>query len=53
MITITDTVRDILFGDDVGLQAAQAGLLNYSAYAEKILPLIQKVTLKPVKRVLL
>ena len=50
MITITETVRTIILEDDIAFQAAQAGLLNYSAYAEKILPIVEQKTHKLVKK---
>ena len=50
MITITDAVRNIVLEDDIGLLSAQAGLLNFSAYAEKILPVIEEKTHKQVKK---
>lgn len=50
MITVTDTVRSIMLGDDIGLQAAHDGLLNLSAYAEKILPLVEERAQKKVKK---
>ena len=50
MITVTETVRTIILEDDIAFQAAQAGLLNYSAYAEKILPIVEQKTHKTVKK---
>jgi len=50
MITVTDAVRSTLLEDDIGLQAAQAGVLNLSAYAERILPAVEQATHKDVKK---
>jgi aspartokinase len=50
MVTITDSVRSIMLEDDIGLQAAQTGLLNLSAYAEKILPIVEEKAQKKVKK---
>lgn len=50
MITITDTTRSVLLNDDIALQAAHSGLLNFSAYAEKILPIIEERTFKKIKK---
>lgn len=49
MLTVTDATRLILLEDDVALQAAQSGILNFSAYAQQILPLIEERTMKLVK----
>lgn len=50
MKTITDTARSILLEDDIVLQTVHSGLLNLSAYAEKIIPMIEKKTFKKVKK---
>ncbi len=50
MITVSSQVKDILFQDDVALQALQAGILNLSAYAEKIQTAVEETTFKPVKK---
>lgn len=50
MITVTDATRSILLEDDIALQALHMGLLNLSAYAEQILPIVEEKTLKEVKK---
>lgn len=50
MITITDATRSTLFEDDIALQAMHAGLLNLSAYAERILHVVEEKTIKEVKK---
>lgn len=49
-MTITDATRTILQEDDIALQAMQSGLLNFSAYAEKILAMVGEKTFKQVKK---
>lgn len=48
MITITSAVENILHEDGFALEAMQRGLLNLSAYAKEIHPLVEKATFKPV-----
>ena len=50
MITITDATRSHVLEDDIALQALQSGLLNFSAYAEQIVPSIEARTFKEVKK---
>jgi aspartokinase len=50
MITITDVTRSILLEDDIALQAMHTGLLNLSAYAKRILPVLEEKTFKEVKK---
>lgn len=50
MITIAAATRNIVFEDEVALQALNQGLLNLSAYAEKILPQVEAITFKEVKK---
>lgn len=50
MIKITDKVLELLQSDELALEAARAGLLNLSAYANNILPQIENLTKKPVKK---
>lgn len=50
MLTVTDSTRATLLDDDIALQAIQSGVLNFSAYAEKILPIIEERTFKAVKK---
>jgi hypothetical protein len=49
MLTIIDAAKSILWEDDIALQAMELGLLNLSAYAKKILPLVEEKTFKEVK----
>lgn len=50
MLKITDAVEKTIRQDEVALQALEMGILNLSAYAEQILPKIEQMTLKPVKK---
>ena len=50
MIKITDTVLDLISADELALEAMRAGLLNYSAYADKIHSQVENLTKKPVKK---
>lgn len=49
MITVSQTVEDILLHDDLALATAQKGWLNLSSYARAIKPQIQKSLLKEVQ----
>lgn len=49
MITVAKSVEEIIQADDLGLEALRAGILNLSAYAQKILPLVEEQTMKPVE----
>lgn len=48
MIKISDVVLEIINGDEIALEAIRMGILNLSAYAKKIQPLISEKTYKPV-----
>ena len=50
MINISDTVMHVLNEDEVALEALREGLLNFSAYAEKINARIADLAMKPVKK---
>lgn len=50
MIKVPDIVKDILVKDDVALEAFRIGILNVSAYADKIQQEVEKRTLKPVRK---
>jgi aspartokinase len=50
MRTTTDAVREILFHSDVPLEALRSGILNLSAYAEQILPEVEKLSWKTVQK---
>lgn len=50
MIRTSDIVLDILKSDELALETLRAGLLNLSAYADKIHKQVENTNLKPVKR---
>lgn len=50
MIKVTDIVLDILKTDELASESMQAGLLNLSAYAQKIHSQVENLTKKPVKK---
>lgn len=50
MISVTNAVLDIIKEDEVALEACLYGLLNYSAYADKIQKQVEKKTFKEVKK---
>lgn len=50
MISVSNAVLEVLKEDEIALEACIDQLLNYSAYAEKILPLIEEKTFKNVKK---
>lgn len=50
MIKVTDTVQNLIQADELALEAMRAGLLNYSAYAEKIHTQVENLTKKPVQK---
>lgn len=50
MIKVTDTVLELIESDELALETARAGLLNLSAYADKILPQVENSAKKPVKK---
>lgn len=49
MRTVTDSVRSILYSSDTALEAMRSGILNLSAYANTIRPIVEKETWKEVK----
>ena len=50
MLKVTDTVLELIKADELALESARAKLLNFSAYAEKIHPLVENLTKKPVQK---
>ncbi len=50
MIKISDIVQDILSASDLELEAMRQGVLNLSAYAEKIHPEVEKRAWKTVQK---
>lgn len=50
MLKISDAVEQLLRQDDIALQAMELGFLNLSAYAEVILPQVENLTFKAVKK---
>src|SRR3989344_4096525 len=50
MINVSLKVGEIIRRDEVALEAMRGGLLNLSAYADKIHKEIEELTKKPVKR---
>lgn len=50
MLKVTDTVLEIIQSDELAKEALEAGLLNLSAYAEKIQRNVENSTKKPVKK---
>ncbi len=50
MIRVSEVVEKILQEDEIALEALRAGILNLSAYAQKIHPRVTKEALKPVKK---
>lgn len=50
MLKISNAVRETLLTSDVALIAMKHGWLNLTAYAESILPTVEELTKKPVKR---
>jgi aspartokinase len=49
MLTVTDSVRRILFSQDTPLEAMRSGILNFTAYAVQIKSEVEKETWKQVK----
>lgn len=49
MLKVSEAVLEILTGSDVAMEALKDGILNLSAYAEKIHTEVEEKTLKPVK----
>lgn len=50
MLKIIDATRNVLLEDEVALQAMSNEVLNLSAYAERILPLVEAATFKSVRK---
>lgn len=50
MLKVTDIVLDLLKTDELALEASRAGLLNLSAYAQKIHTQVENATKKPVQK---
>lgn len=50
MRTVSSIVSSILSEDDMATQAISLGVLNLSAYATKILPLVEEKAWKPVQK---
>lgn len=50
MIKIAEVVKEIIRGDQIAFEAHKSGVLNLSAYAEKIKPLIEKKLIKSVRK---
>lgn len=50
MIKVTDTVLELIQADELALETLRAGLLNLSAYADKIRKNVENVTYKDVKK---
>ncbi len=50
MIKVSDIVVELIERDEVALESLRAGLLNLSAYAEKIHRQVENATKKPVKK---
>lgn len=50
MLKIIDAVRSVVSEDEVASEALRQGLLNLSAYASQILPQVENLTWKSVKK---
>ena len=50
MIQVSEIVEEIIQGDEIALEALRAEVLNLSAYAQKILPEVERKALKPVRK---
>src|SRR3989344_2322710 len=50
MIKVSDIVEQLIKSDELAFEALREGLLNLSAYADKILPQVQNVTFNETKR---
>lgn len=50
MIKVTDVVQDLILMDELALEALSAGLLNLSAYADKIHSQVENATFKEVQK---
>lgn len=50
MIKVTDTVLELIQADELARETLRAGLLNLSAYADKIKKNVENLTLKEVKK---
>lgn len=49
MIKISQAVAEVIKGDEVAFEAHKTGVLNLSAYAKQIQPIIEKMLYKPAK----
>ncbi len=49
MIKISEAVHQVILKDEIAFEAARNGILNLSAYAEKIKPQIEEYTMKDIK----
>ncbi len=49
MTSVSETVSNILYADDIALEAIRQDILNYSAYAESIRSEVESIAKKPVK----
>ncbi len=50
MIKVTDVVLDLIQTDELALESLRAGLLNLSAFADKIHQRVENATKKPVQK---
>ncbi len=50
MIKVTEIVADLIRSDELALESMRAGLLNLSAYADKIRPQVENATYKEVQK---
>lgn len=50
MIKVTDVVLDLIQTDELALESLRAGLLNLSAFADKIQQRVENATKKPVQK---
>lgn len=50
MIKVPEVVKELLENDEVAIEALQAGLLNFSAYADKIHRQVENATFKKVMK---
>lgn len=50
MLRVTDITEELIQTDQIAFESLKMGLLNLSAYADKIHPQVENLTKKPVKR---
>lgn len=50
MIKIADVTKNLLKNDEIAFEAMRLGVLNFSAYADKILSQVEEISFKPVKK---